>query len=551
MVIRKVGKSMLHTKDRQKIQTIGLWLLSLGLCFTLFGCGAAPEQASTEPAATPKANEPASNTTEVNPEEVVLAAPRDLAPGAQDAYYTSIILYVWEPLLTAGEDGEPAPKLAKSWQMSDDGREWTFTLQEKVLFHDGEKLNADAVIANFKRYEQVSPKSSPFYTLDSKKSYPGLKEIVKVDEHTFTLKFENPQPTLLYAMVNFSSPIYSPKNFDEKGDFNGLPQGTGPFKLMAHEKDQYALLEAFDGYYGEKAKSKKIRVRVIPDPDTRLSALKSGEIMGVMDLGAIPPSLAKELLKDDRFEISTAKSTISHYLHPNGKKAPFNNPAMRKAVSMMVDREQLVQELYLGYPTATANLLNVTSPFYKDFPIEYNADEAKKLAAEALGGKREKIDLIVPTYGLNRYPYKAQAEWLQAVLSGLNLEVEIRILDGAAFKDAQAKGEYHLALATQGLPNADPYTIFTNYIASDGSSNKSYSLGYKSERVDALLGQAKNTFSMEERRKLYDELQAISVEELPTIPLFNDASLIAYSKKIKGYQATIYGTTLPQLEWAK
>ncbi|GED70437.1 ABC transporter substrate-binding protein [Brevibacillus reuszeri] len=542
---------MLHTNNRLKIQTIGFWLLSLCLVFTLIGCGAAPQQATTEPAATQKTNESTAEPASANPDEVILAAPRDLAPGPQDAYYTSTILYVWEPLLTAGEDGEPAPKLAKSWKMSDDGKEWTFTLQENVLFHDGEKLNADAVITNFNRYQQVSPKSSPFYTLDSKKSYPGLKEIVKVDDLSFKLTFEQPQPTLLYSMVSFSSPIYSPKNFDEKGDFNGLPQGTGPFKLAAHEKDQYALLEAFDGYYGEKAKTKKIRVRVIPDPDTRLSALKSGEIMGVMDLGAIPPSLAKELLKDDRFEISTAKSTISHYLHPNGKKPPFDNPKMRKAVSILIDREQLVQELYLGYPTATANLLNVTSPFYKDFPIAHNTEEAKKLATEALGGKREKVDLIVPTYGLNRYPYKAQAEWLQAILAELNLDVEIRILDGAAFKDAQAKGDYNLALATQGLPSADPYTIFTNYIASDGSSNKSYSLGYKSERVDALLEQAKNTLSMDERRKIYDELQAISVEELPTIPLFNDASLIAYNKQIKGYQATIYGTTLPQLEWAK
>ncbi|WP_028551608.1 ABC transporter substrate-binding protein [Paenibacillus sp. UNC451MF] len=531
---------MYQSFSRTKVK-LQLVLFSLCMLLVLVGCNSAPQ---------PQANQNASSSS-THPDEVVLAAPRDLAPGPQDAYYTSTILYVWEPLITASEDGQPAPKLAKSWKMSEDGKEWTFQLNENVKFHDGEQLNAVAVIANFNRYKQVSPKSSPFYTLDIKSSYPGLKDVVKIDEISFKLVFENPQPTLLYSMVNFSSPIYSPKNFNEKGDFNGLPQGTGPFKLIEHQKDQFALLEAFDGYYGEKAASKRIRVRVIPDPDTRLSALKSGEIMGVMDLGAIPPTFAKELLKDPQFEISATKSTISHYIHPNGKKAPFDNPKMRQALSFIIDRQQLVKELYLGYPTATVNILNNTSPFYKEIKSEYRVDEAKKLAAEVLGNQRKAIDLIVPTYGLDRYPYKAQAELFQSVLKELQLDVNIRILDGAAFKEAQSKGDYDLALATQGLPNGDPYTIFTNYLSSSGSSNKSYSLGYKNDGVDQLLNQAKTTLSMDERKNIYNEIQMIAASDLPTIPLFNDASLIAYNKKIAGYKATIYGTTLPQLKWAQ
>ncbi|MEI7026580.1 ABC transporter substrate-binding protein [Paenibacillus sp. y28] len=519
-------------------------LVVLWTCIMMivFGCSSAAPQAG-DPQQT--------GTASRQPEEVVLAAHRDLAPGPKDAYYTSSILYVWEPLITSGEDGKPAPKLAKSWSMSEDGKTWTFKLQEHVTFHDGEKFNADAVLANFNRYKQVSPKTSPFYTLNMKSTYPSLKDVVKVDDLTFQLVFDNPQPTLPYSMVNFASPMYSPKNFDAQGDFNGLPQGTGPFKLIEHQKDQYSLLEAYDGYYGEKAKTKRIRVRVIPDPDTRLSALKSGEIMGVMDIGAIPPALAKELVKDPSFELSATKSTISHYIQVNGRKAPFDDVRMRRALSLAIDRQQLVKELYLGYPTPTVNLLNVTSPFYKDIPVEYNVTEAKRLAAEVLGGKREKVDLLVPTYGLDRYPYKAQAELLQAEFKELGLDVEIRILDSAAFKDAQAKGHYNLALSTQGLPNGDPYTILTNYLSSEGSSNKTYGLGYSNPHADELVKQLAGVLDMDERKKLYDELQQISADDLPTIALFNDASLIAYNKKIKGYQATIYGTTLSQLEWAK
>jgi peptide/nickel transport system substrate-binding protein len=424
-------------------------LLCLLLAVGLAGCSGA---STTEPTMKAKESAAAVVTNASKQTEVVLAAPRDLAPGLLDAYYTSVILYVWEPLVAGGENGQPIPKLAKSWKMSDDGKEWVFQLRENVTFHDGEKLNADAVITNFNRYKLVSPKSSPFYTLDIKSSYPGLKEVVKVDELSFKLVFENPQPTLLYSMINFSSPIHSPKNFDPKGDFNGLPQGTGPFKLIEHKKDQYMLLEAYDGYYGEKAKTKNIRVRVIPNPETRLAALRSGEIMGVMDLGAIPPELAKELLKDKQFELSSTKSTISHYLHPNGTKPPFDNPKMRQALSLAIDRQQLVKELYLGYPTATVNILNNTSPFYKDFKVDYDPAKAKKLVTEVLGDKRQKVDLIISTASLDKYPYKAMAELLQAVFKGQQLDLEIRMLDGAAFKDVQSKGDYNLALSTQGLP---------------------------------------------------------------------------------------------------
>ena len=485
------------------------------------------------------------------PSEVTLAAPRDLAPGSQDAYYTSVILYVWEPLIAGGEDGKPIPKLAESWSMSEDGKEWTFNLRENVTFHDGEELNADAVIANFERYKQVSPKNSPFYTLNIENSYPGLQEVVKVNDLTFKLVFEKPQPTLLYSMVNFSSPIYSPKNFDEQGDFNGLPQGTGPYKLVEHEKDAYALLRANEHYYGEKAKTETIRVKVIPDPDTRLAALKAGEIFGVMDLGAIPPEQAQELAKDDRFELSVTRSTISHYLHPNGKNGLFADVRLRKAVSLAIDRELIVDELYRGFPTATANILNVTSPFYKVVELKYDPAQAKELAKEVLGEERKNVRLIVPSYGIDRYPYKAQAELIQYQLKEIGLDVEIQILDTAAFKDAQAKGEFDLALGTQGLPNGEPFTIFNNYLSSEGSSNISYSLGYANEHIDELLAQASAELDLDKRQAIYHEIQEITAEEFPTIPLFNDASLIAFNKSIKGYKALLYGTTLSNLEWAQ
>ena len=139
-------------------------------------------------------------------EEIVLAGYRNLAPGEEDGYYCSKILYVWEPLITQDDTATPIPCLAESWEMSEDGTQWTFNLRQGVTFHDGEDFNADAVIANFDRM-MLGVKKSSFYPLDINAHYPNLTSYEKVDDYTILLTFSQPAPTQLYNMVNFGSPI--------------------------------------------------------------------------------------------------------------------------------------------------------------------------------------------------------------------------------------------------------------------------------------------------------------------------------------------------------
>ena len=104
---------------------------------------------------------------------------------------------------------------------------------------------------------------------------------------------------------------------------------------------------------------------MIPDGNTRFSALRSEEILGTLDLGAIQPNLARELLKEDRFRASVTKSPIIHYLAPNGTKFPFSDLRMRQAVSLIINRQLIADEFYAGYPAPAAHILNYASPFYQ------------------------------------------------------------------------------------------------------------------------------------------------------------------------------------------
>ncbi|WP_432408988.1 ABC transporter substrate-binding protein [Wukongibacter sp. M2B1] len=540
-------------KFLQKNKTaILILMITLMLSSILFvGCGRQETDKVAEPVKPKDAVNEQKAQESLDDKEIVLAAPRDVAPGKEDAFFTSVILYVWEPLVAMGENGDPSPKLATSWEASKDKKEWTFKLKEGVTFHNGEKFNADSVVANFNRYKKMESSKSQFYTFNVDKVYPGLIDCVRVDDYTVKVTFESPLPTLPYNMVNFGSPIYSIDSFDENGDFVGIPSGTGQFKLVEMEKDSYCLLEAYEGYYGEKAKAKKIKVKVIPDAQTRYSALKAEEIMGVMDLGAITPVLADELLKDGRFEKSVEKSSISHFISANGNRPPFDNPKMKEAISLAIDRQLIVDEFYKGFGQPTQNLLNYASPFVKTIQPQYDMEKAKELVKEALQGEEMDIDMIVPSAFTQKYPYKEEAEYIQATLKEVGLNVNILIYDWPTFKELRKNGEFDLSMHIQGLPNMEPYSIFDRFMRSNGSTNIAYNLGYKSDRVDELMNKLDQTLELDERAKIYDELQDISAEELATIPLFCDSNLIVYNKKIDGYKSIIYGTTLPEVHWRK
>lgn len=479
--------------------------------------------------------------------EIVLGGYRNIAPGEKDGYYCSSILYVWEPLVKQDDQASPVPGLAESWKMSADGKEWTFQLRQGVQFHDGEKFNADAVVANFDRMK-LGVKNSSFYPLDINSNYPGLKEYSKVDEYTFKLTFKNPSPTQIYNMVNFGSAMYSPKGFDGGGNFKGIAQGTGPFKIVENVKDQYVLLERNDNYYGEKAKAKSLRIKVIPDADTRFSALKSGEIMGVLDLNAIPASLAVELKDKSGFALTTNKSTMIRFLGVNGTKFPFNDLRMRQAVSFALNRQSIVADLYNGFGSPTTNILNYSTPFYKEIPVEENLEKAKALAKAVLGDKRCEIVYMINGSEASQ---KAEAELIAAWLSEIGLDVKIQPLEYATMKEDMKFGKHNLARLQQGLSNSEPFTIFNRFMLIGGDHNKNYSLGYNNPEVESLMKEAADALDMEKRKAIYNQLQLISSQDFPVIPLFNDVTLMAYSSKLTGYEAKIYGLELPNVGWAE
>lgn len=538
-------------KKSKKYTLLAAALLIIGAILT--GCSGSQKVDSQEKR--PRAesggqtqlSEEEAESGEAEDQEIVLAGYRNIAPGEEDAYYCSVILYVWEPLIAMDEKGEPAPKLAESWEMSEDAKTWTFHLRKGVSFHDGRSFNADAVLYNFDRMRS-GVKPSGFYSLNIDSFYPNLAQVNKIDDYTVELTFTEAAPTLLYTMTNFGSAMFSPGCFDENYNFTGIAQGTGPFKIAENVLDQYVLLERNEEYWGEKAAAKTIRVKTIPDVNTRFSALKSEEIMGVIDLKAITPALANQLAEDDNFAITSTNSTMIDFLCLNGTKWPFSDVRMRQALSLLIDRASIIDTIYLGYASPTSNILNYSTPFYKEIPVDHDTEKARELAKEVLGEKTVTVKYLIQQ---DSGEQKAEAELIGALFTEIGVDVTIESYDWATIRERMKTGDYDLARGQQGLPNMEAITIFKRFMYSTGDQNVNYSLGVKDPQIDALIDQADKEIDLAKRQEIYDQLQEISVERQPVLPLYNEKTLMVYNKKLTGYEAQIYGLDLTKVQWAQ
>lgn len=482
--------------------------------------------------------------------EIVLAAARDLVQGPKDPYFATIILKTWEPLIAVADNGTVKPVLAESWESNGDKTEWTFYLKKGVTFQDGLSFDAPAAVKNFHRFQHMGYRPSSFYGFLIDRVYPGLIDAKAVDAYTLKLSFKQPVPMLIYRMAGWGSAMFSPACFDEEtGDWTGIMRGTGPFMVEEYHPDLYSVIKRFDGYYGEKAHAERIRIRTITSVDARYSAMKSGEIDGVLDLGGLSPIMVEELSRDGRFESNAAHSTISHYLTLNGSRFPFNDVRMRKAVNLAVNREAIVTHYFRGYGTPSMSFLNSTNPFARAEKPVYDPVRAKALADEVLEGKRLRIKFLLPQYGMARYPYKVISEFIQAELRSLGLDADIVMVDGMTSRKLMAAGDYDMSIGTRGLANLDPTSLLYEFFASDGAINKANCIGYKNDTIDACFDRLAHTYDVQDRKQIYDEILSELQADPPVVPLMEDQNIAVYVKKLSGYNAVVYGVTLDKVGW--
>lgn len=199
--------------------------------------------------------------------------------------------------------------------------------------------------------------------------------------------------------------------------------------------------------------------------------------------------------------------------------------------------------------------MNYTSAFFAEQPVQHDPEKGAQLIREVVGDKEVELLFLLPNGDANRYPYQEEAEYIQALLEnieGTNIKVSIQKMDWGPCKDEMEAGRYNLCLKIQGLPSANPFSLFKGFLYTEGSTNIKYGLGYHNDHVDALVEEAAACLDAYRLSEIYTELQEISAVDFPNIPVLYSQEVVASSSDITGYQATVYGLTgFTQVGWAE
>ncbi|WP_171181887.1 ABC transporter substrate-binding protein [Ruegeria sp. HKCCD8929] len=409
------------------------------------------------------------------------------------------------------------PDLAERWESSDDLKIWTFYLRKGVKFHHGRELNAEDVAATIERIlvkETGSKARVDFLVVD---------EIQVLDKYRIQFKLNSPYADFPEILAHRRAGIVPSDRIDT---LTTAPIGTGPFKFKSYTPgDQLELVKNAD-YFEGAPHLDGVTMRILPESSVRVAALESGEV----DVLWRAPVEAADLLKENpNVVVESVPTSTWDAIIMNNNNPPFDNLKVRQAIHLTIDKEQLAKIVLFGKGTTTHTPIPPSHPFFNSsIGFKTDIDKAKKLLAEAGYPNGFEIEMFVPGNKPTRVRLGVAA---REMLKPLGIDVQIKRVTWDKFvSEAEGKATFY----TSGFSaRSTPDTMLYPWYHSNGSWNNGL-WHYKDSRVDELLDLARETLSMDDRKKIYMDIQEIVVKDPPSIISYNLNHIDAYQKDIKG-----------------
>jgi peptide/nickel transport system substrate-binding protein len=483
-------------------------------------------------------------TAHATPPDVLIvgqvAEPKSLDPQAVTAVNDFRILINLYDGLVRYKDGtlEVEPALAKAWQISDDGKTYTFKLRHGVKFHDGTPFNAQAVKFNFDRmlddkhpYHDTGPFPLAFF-------FKAIVETKVIDDYTVQFKLDKPYAPLLSNLAYPTGLIVSPAAVKKyKGDFGRHPVGTGPFKFAKWESNRLVALEKNPDYWDGAPSLNAVVFRPITDANTRVTELLSG---GIDLMVEIPPDSMAMFKDDPTFTVYQQAGPHLWFLILNMKEGPFKDKRMRQAVNYAINKQALVKDVLQG--TATVATGPTPAAFgwaYNDKlkPYPYDPNKAKKLI-KAAGYDGAKLTFYVTEGGSGMLNPIPMGTAIQADLAKVGLDVKIETYEWNTFLGKVNPGLAGKAdMAEMAWMTNDPDTLPYLALRSDAwPKNGGFNSGYYSNpKVDKLLEAARAETDQAKRAALYKKMQAIVYEDAPWAFIANWKQNAVVTSNIDGF----------------
>jgi peptide/nickel transport system substrate-binding protein len=416
---------------------------------------------------------------------------------------------------------EPVPDMAASYSVSDDQLTWTFNLKKGIKWHNGREFVADDVKFSIDR--ALDPKEKVSFA----SYFEPVKEVKVVDDYTVQFILSKPYGILPMALTPVTGAIV-PKEAVQGEGLHTKPIGTGPFKLVEMIPNQRVVLERFADYSEAGLPYlDRIEFILIEDPSSRLAALKSGDVDIIENL---PMPLVGQVVGDRDVQIIKEKSSWVNELFFNAKRKPFDDPAVRNALAMALNKDVIAKTVTFGLGQAMDTMVAPAAPIQpKITPIPYDPKAAQAKLAE-LVPDGVKIEIVTPP----EYPDMEQAgqmiasQWQQIGVNATTLSLEAGLFAQKIFTNH----DYDAAICGL-IAGLDPDGHTYSYFHSKGAYNLSQWSG--NPEADKLMDQGRAESDPAKRVEIYSKLWQILVDEQPWIPLYSVPALFASKPYVQGF----------------
>ena len=403
--------------------------------------------------------------------------------------------YIYDTLTTVNAEGAPAPFLAESWELSEDGKTFTLVLREGATFVDGEPVDAAAVAANLDRMIN-DLNSTVAYILG-----PIIASSEVVDERTVQLNLQAPGGALPTIFASRTGMMVSPKALANPESLAITPAGAGAFELVANVPGSSYSLERRDDYWDEDAyQYKKLEYLIQVDTSTRLNALQAGETTLTSVVGAQKQEAEAAGLNTWLME---SPGTAFARMSLNSSRSEFGNKLVRQAMNAAIDRQGISTTLYAGQCIPSAQPYPAGYFAHSDTVDDsgwstYDPDLAKKLLAEAGLAKGFAFTAVVPTLSI----YNNTALVLQANLAEVGITMNLEVLDATQARQAFVTGSADALVGVYG-GSTDPGLYAMSAYSPKSGDNPG---GLTTPNMAKLIEDTQRSTDIEERGDAYDAL---------------------------------------------
>lgn len=466
---------------------------------------------------------------------------------ANDVPSANMTFNIYEPLVSQDEKMTIQPRLAESWQQLDD-LTWEFKLKEGVVFHDGSDFNAEVVKANLERImdpDVASPRSFLFTM---------VAEVHVVDDHTVQIIMSYPFAPLLTHLSHSGGQMISleaikkdyegMKNGDDPGAYvTSNPTGTGFFEFDQWKSNEFIRLVKNDDYWGDKVKVDSVLFKVVPEGLTRVAELETG-VSHIADV--IAPSDMSRIDNLDNAHLNRQLSISLAYIGFNVQKEPFDNVKVRQAISMAIDKEGILQGIYegTGVPAKSPMAPDVWGFDDSVEALPYDIEKAKALLAEA--GYENGFSTTIWT---NDNPQRIDiAEFVQANLKELGIDVKIEVMEWGAYLDQTSAGKHDMFILGWSASTGDADYAMSPLFHSENAGEPGNRTFLADPTLDELLEAGREESDEDKRRAIYRDAQERLVELAPMLYIHHQEYLTGVSDKVKGF--SMHPTGIYQIQHA-